>query len=479
LTVKKGNTTILNINEIFNARLNGLESMSYTFQRPIPIDPNATYAITATANNANDQQINNNTVSSTFVSAAEVAAPNGSAVLCNGALKLIVNNPIAGNNYYWYDTSILYNPIATATLAVATTSSNKVYLTQGYQNNIPPLNNTSLGNGSYNVFSGNFMKFNATKAMTIENTKLYTAYPGKVDFILGTLGTVTGTSYTYTPIQTVSLNVAASSPSPTYGPSAFVAGDTGRVYNLNFKVPAAGEYIILIKTDSAALFRNNNAPDPTYPVGPAKAFSFTGNSVDAATSNFQNYFYFFYNSRISTNDCVSAATNINIVASTKPTITQVGDSLTSSNATVYQWFMNDSLIQGATNKSYKPVRNAVYKVVTISSDCENVSDNKLILVTDVAEASAKEINLKICSNDYVENLIRGTSFYIQFSNIQTQDISLEIMNAMGTKVFQKENLLNQKTPQRITVENLNTGIYFVKVYANKKVYIQRVFITNN
>jgi hypothetical protein len=272
--------------------------------------------------------------------------------------------------------------------------------------------------------------------------------------------------------------VAASSPNPTYGASPFVAGDTGRIYNLNLKVPAPGDYIILIKTDSAALFRNNGAPDPTYPVGPTKAFSFTGNSVDPATSNFQSFFYFFYNTRVSSNDCVSSATNINIVATTKPTITQSGDSLISSDASVYQWFMNDSLLTGATNKSYKPLRNAMYKVVTISSDCENVSDNKLILVTDVAEASAKEINLKICSNDYVENLIRGNSFYIQFSNIQTQDISLEIMNAQGAKVFQKENLINQRTPQRITVGNLSTGIYFVKVYANKKVYTQRVFITN-
>ena len=82
-------------------------------------------------------------------------------------------------------------------------------------------------------------------------------------------------------------------------------------------------------------------------------------------------------------------------------------------------------------------------------------------------------------NDFVENLIRGNSFYIQFSNIQTQGISLEIMNSMGNKVFRKENLINQRAPQHITIESLNSGIYFVKIYANNKVYVQRVFITNN
>jgi sulfur relay (sulfurtransferase) DsrF/TusC family protein len=49
---------------------------------------------------------------------------------------------------------------------------------------------------------------------------------------------------------------------------------------------------------------------------------------------------------------------------------------------------------------------------------------------------------------------------------------------MGSKVFQKENLMNQQTPQHVTIESLTTGIYFVKIYANNKVYVQRVFITN-
>jgi hypothetical protein len=139
--------------------------------------------------------------------------------------------------------------------------------------------------------------------------------------------------------------------------------------------------------------------------------------------------------------------------------------------------MNDELIQGATNRSYKPLKNAMYKVATIAGDCQNISDNKLILVTDVAEANAKEISLKITSTDYVDNLIRGNSFYIQFSNIQTQGISLEMINSMGERVFRKENLINQRTPQQVNIASLNSGIYFAKIYANNKVYVQRVFIT--
>ena len=480
LVVKKRNTTILNVNEIFTGRLNGLENMNYTFQKPFAFEANTTYTITATASIANDQQPSNNSLSATIVSAAEVAAPIGTAVNCNNSLRLNVTAPMTGTNYYWYDSSALYNPIAVGTNTSATLTGNKVYLSQGYQSTLPPFTNSSLGGGSYNSFSGNYMKINASTALTIETTKLYSGYPGKVDFILGTLGTVnTDGSFTYYPIQTVSLNIPASSPNPAIGASPFVAGDTGRIYTLNLKIPQAGDYIIISKCDSATLFRNNAAPDPTYPVGPSRIVSFTGNSVSTASGNFQNYFYFFYNTQVSSADCMSNTALINITTNNKPTITQSGDSLISSPALSYQWYLNDSLMTGATKQSLKPSRNAMYKVATIAGDCENISDNKLILVTDVAEASAKEISLKITSNDFVENLIRGNSFYIQFSNIQTQGITLEIMNSTGGKVFQKENLVNQRTPQRISIGSLNSGIYFVKIYANNKVYVQRVFITNN
>lgn len=479
LVVTKAGQTVLSSNEIFNGRLNGLENMNYTFQKPLTVDANSTYTITATVNITNDQQKNNNSLSTTIVTAAAAVAPIGSASNCNSSLKLTVTNPISGNNYLWYDTSLLATPIALGSQINTSSAASKVYLQQGYRGNIAPLKNNSLGTGSYNSFSGNYVKFNTTAPVTIETSKLYTGYPGKIDFILGTFGTNNADgSYTYYPIQTVSLNVGASNPTPAPGATPFSDSDTGRVYNLNLKVPAAGDYIIIVKCDSASLFRNNAAPDLTYPIGPNKIFSFTGNSVAAASGNYQNYFYFFYNTQISTNDCLSPATNLNVTTASKPTITQAGDSLTSSTASQYQWYMNDEMITGATSKVFKPTKNALYKVATFAGDCQNVSDNKLILITDIAEASAKEINLNISSTDYVENMIKGNQFYIQFSNIQTQDISLEIMNSMGSKVFQKENLINQRTPQLVTMNSVTPGIYFVKIYANKKVYVQRVFIDN-
>ena len=367
-----------------------------------------------------------------------------------------------------------------------TSTKNKLYVTQGYQSIVGPLTNTTLGSGGgYNSFSGNFVKINTTGPLNIETVKLYTGYPGKVDFVLATFSSFSadGTTYSYFPLQTTSLNVPASSPSPIAASSSagtpLVEGDTGRIYALNLKIAQAGDYIIIIKCDSATVFRNNGLKDPTYPIGPNKIFSYTGNSVQTASGNYQNYFYFFYSTQIKTSDAQTAATEVTVKTSEKPSFLFTDTTLKASSAATYQWYLNDETIVGATNQNYRPTINGMYKVATKLAACTSVSDSRLIMVTAIEEAPPKEISLKISSDDHIENMIKGASFYVQFSNIQTEGISLDIINSMGNNVFHKENLVNQRSPQHININNFATGVYFVKIYANKKVYVQRVFITNN
>jgi hypothetical protein len=168
-----------------------------------------------------------------------------------------------------------------------------------------------------------------------------------------------------------------------------------------------------------------------------------------------------------------------VTTSEKPSFIFTDTTLKSTSASSYQWYLNDVAIAGATNQNYRPSTNGMYKVVTKLGSCTSDTDSRLIIATPIEEAQPKEISLRISSVDYIENMIKGSSFYVQFSNIQTEDISLDIINSIGSNVFHKENLINQRSPQRININNLTTGVYFVKIYANKKVYVQRVFITNN
>jgi hypothetical protein len=500
LLVTDGTNTLLSITEVFTGTLNGFESMNYTFQKPVSIDYNKTYSFSASVNVSADQQTGNNNLNATISSASPIAAPSGKANNCNGVLLLSVTNPNTSNSYVWYDSSLLAKPIAVGSSVNSTSTSSNIYLTQGFQSILAPINNTSLGStGGYNDFKGNYMSFNATTPLNIETVKLYTGYPGKITFTLGQPATFAadGTVSGYYALQTVSLNVQASSPKPVYPTydtankvntaTPYVSGDSGKIYSLNLSIPKAGDYILITQCDSATLFRNNSLDSAGYPIGPNKIVSYTGNSVGTTQGNFQNYFYFFYSTQVSTNDFVSPATTIAIQTTSIPSITKVADTLMSSVGNSYQWFLNDIGIEGATNQTYKATKNGQYKVSVSTGDCQTTSQNILVitrdingnLITGIQESAPNEINLTISSEDNIKNLIKGNSFYIQFSNVQTQDIALDIVNLSGESVYHSEKLINQQIPQHITIRNLTTGVYFVKVYANKKVYVQRVFITYN
>jgi hypothetical protein len=487
LSVTKNGVNINTLNENFTGTLAGLDNMYFTFQKPIALEGGATYNITATVNLSTDLFKSNNSLSNTFSIVSNSNKPVGTVGLCNTNLQLNVSNPLPNANYFWYDSSSSVNPVASGINVSLSSNATNLKLTQGYQGFVGPTNNTTLGpNGGYNNFTGNFTKFSTTGPLTIETAKIYTGYPGKIKITLASFGGwINDSVYTRSLVQDITLNTMASSPvinAPTgNGATPFIEGDTGRVYYLNLNVPKAGEYILVVEcVDKVTIFRNNGLGTNTYPIGPGKVFSYSGNSVTASAGNFQNFYYFFYNTQISTNECLSPSTNINTSVISKPVISQNSDStLSSSVGSKYQWYMFDSLLTNETNQTLKATKNALYKVNTTVNGCSLLSDPKLILITAIDEAPVSEIGLRIRSLDYTQNLIKGNSFFIEFSHVQTQDISLDLLNAMGERVFHKENLINQQAPQRIDINNLNTGMYFVKIYTNKKVYVQKVYLTNN
>jgi hypothetical protein len=493
LEVKKGNATILNIKETFTGRLYGSEIMTYTFQTPISIELNQTYTITASATLANDQQPANNAMTATIISPNSSPAISGSATGCNENVQLLVNNPNSNDQYLWYSQNTdLSKPIANGAVIRTSTTATNVYVGRGWTGFIGPKDNTTLSNtGGYNNWGssfGEFIRFNTTGPIQLETTKLYTGYAGKIELELRALSTFTDTTYSYFPSQTQKaiLHVSASSPSPTPAtgsagsgtPTPFVQGDTGRIYAINMNIPQAGNYILIARClDSATIFRNNNITTNNHPFGPTVLTSITGNWAGA---NFEKFYYFFYNMQISTPKYEKALSKIPVILTAKPVISQIGiDSLNTTAADTYQWFMNDETIAGATKSGIKVTKNAMYKVSATIGTCTNYSDNKLVLITDIPQAPTKEIGLKIVSTDYVENIIKGNQFYIQFNNVKTNSIGLSILNSSGQTVFQKDKLNNQNSAQPVQVPTLTTGIYYVKVFANNKVYVQSVFVTNN
>jgi len=493
LEVKKGNETILNSTETFKGRLYGSEVMSYTFQKPISIELSQTYTIKATTNLTNDQQTGNNSMTATIMSASPKSVITASATDCNGNVQLLVSNSNSNEQYLWYDNNNdLSKPIANTITASTSTKAENLYVGRGWNGFIGPKDNTTLSNsGGYSNWSSNygeFTRFNTTGPLQVETAKIYTGYAGKIEIELRALSAFTDSTYSYYPSlsQKTILHVGASSPSPTPATAnaglgaatPFVQGDTGRVYAININITQAGNYILIARClDSATIFRNNNITTNNYPFGPTVLATITGNW---ARPNFEKFYYFFYNMQISTPQYEKTLTKVPVKISIKPVITQIGiDSLITTAADSYQWYMNEEAISGGTNRGLKVTKNAMYKVNSTTGTCNNFSENKLVLITDIPQAPTKEIGLKIVSTDYVENIIKGNQFFIQFNNVKTNAIGLSIINSNGQTVFQKDKLNNQITAQPVQIPTLSTGIYYIKVFANNKVYVQSVFVTNN
>jgi hypothetical protein len=499
LEVKKGNETILNITETFTGRLYGSEIMSYTFQKPISIELSQTYTIKATTNLANDQQTGNNSMTATIMSASPKPVITASATNCNGIVQMLVSNSNSNEQYLWYDkNNDLSKPIANAAITSTSTNLENLYVGRGWDGFIGPKDNTTLSNtGGYNNWNtqsatpgnyvqGEYIRFNTTGPLKLETAKLYTGYAGKIELELRQISVFTDSSYSsFLPLQKAILHVGASSPSPTPAtgiaasgaPTPFVVGDTGRVYAINMNITQAGTYVLIARClDSATIFRNNLIPTTNHPFGPTALASITGNW---AGTSFEKFYYFFYNMQISTPQYEKALTKVPVKIAIKPVITQINDSLSTTAADSYQWYMNEEAISGGTNRGLKVTKSAMYRVSTATGTCNNISENKLVLITNIPQAPTKEIGLKIVSTDYIENIIKGNQFYIQFNNVKTNAIGLSIMNSSGQIVFQKDKLNNQVTAQPVQVPTLSTGIYYIKVFANNKVYVQSVFVTNN
>jgi len=330
--ITSGSSPVATLSEKYPGKIPPGFLVTYAFQNTFIANPGVTYNIQAYVTSPNDQNNLNDTLSGSVAIAATPPSPSGTATVSGDTLTLKVNSPNSGSNYFWYNSPTGDSAIAasadTSFIISSTAPNSTLYIGSGAEGNVgvKSKNNYQSGSGGgYQTPGGNFLDYTAQVPLTLKSARLFTGNPGKLEMIvIDTFNTQPDGSYYYNVLADQVIDVYATSPTPKVGS---VAGnnppDTGAIFYINLPLPA-GSHIIWDSTidasvdksaiATASIFRNNNITGNPYPFTIPNVISITGNSAYSATSpnQFQSYYYYLYDMKIETNDCISGRSAVTV-----------------------------------------------------------------------------------------------------------------------------------------------------------------------
>jgi hypothetical protein len=490
--ILNGATTVATLSGTYPDTIGAGANITYTLPGTFNSIPGTTYTVDASVNLPGDQNTANNSASFTVsISAAPVNPTSGTATICgSGTARLQVNGADSSNSYLWYTTATGGSPIATGYDTTTTTipSNNTFYFTSGGSGPIGPQTKTTLDTaGGYNAFYGNWVSYHAAVPVTLESARLYTKYHGTISFVVAdvdqsTINSSTG-AFSYLPYTTTTVHVFTTSNHPEKPHSDFSTqtddpSDTGAVFFLNIPLPAGDHDIIIESLDSATIFRNTGVPSNPYPIGSKNLFAWTGNSAGVTSSSlgtqYQSYYYFFYDAKIKTTDCTATGARTAVTATTiaAPVITQVGDSLISSAGTGNQWYLGGLAITGATDSIYVAKKSGTYfsSVTNPATNCTITSNSINFVLTAVDTVSAPKGLL------VTPNPTTGT-VNISFTVTNTADLTFEVYNILGQLLYKQAYpaYIGSYSGQ-LNLSGYADGVYMLKITHGDNTTLEKILV---
>ncbi len=150
-----------------------------------------------------------------------------------------------------------------------------------------------------------------------------------------------------------------------------------------------------------------------------------------------------------------------------PVITISGDTLTSSPAVAYQWYLIPNAIPGAISQSYITTQPGTYYVITTDTNgCISVSDT--IAITGLINHNGESgfVISPNPANDEIE---------ITYPKQIKGETELKLIDASGRILFHQVEA-QPSIYTRIKSGNLNSGIYYIQIIADDKQMVFKVVI---
>lgn len=156
---------------------------------------------------------------------------------------------------------------------------------------------------------------------------------------------------------------------------------------------------------------------------------------------------------------------INNAAPAQPTITQNGNSLTSSPASAYQWYENGVLVPGATSQTYTPTQSGIIVVrVTDANGCVWTYSDLFVFQLSTGILDSYDPSELVVYPNPATDVIR-----FRGSFLDGNDYEIRIFDAFGRLVrFEKNS-------SSIDLSGLSNGLYHATVNSDGKGTVNRIF----
>ncbi len=422
------------------------DSKTSTLQNPShTYTSSGTYTVILKATNANG---NNSKTKTAYITINILASPTVTdAARCSAG---VVNLSAAGSStLQWYSTSTGGSPVSTGATYSPNLSATTTYYVETSTTkpavNVGPAANTFGANALFTANDIHGLLFDVLVPCRLKTVKVYAGVAGDrtIEVLSGFGGTVLNTKIVNIP-----------------------AGES-RI-TLDFDLPVGSQYFIKATGTTIDLSRNNGSA--TYPYTVARLVSIT--ETDVASTN-PAYYYFFYDWEVQETGCASARVPVTGTINTppsQPTITANGVVLSTPAGFTYQWYLNGTLIPGATAQTYTVSSNGNYSVeITNAKGCSATSNNYNFISIGIKNISGASINV-------YPNPANGTIFIETLEKIN-KDIQLSVYNLLGKMVY-CETYLNTGQAHRIDLASYANGIYFVRLQQDSEVTIQKITLNH-
>jgi hypothetical protein len=139
-----------------------------------------------------------------------------------------------------------------------------------------------------------------------------------------------------------------------------------------------------------------------------------------------------------------------------PVISQLSNTLQSTTAATYQWYLNGNPVPGATSQNYTPSQNgAYYVVVTYSNACPHSSNTINFTMTGL-ETVPWAGGIAVFPNP------AEAAVTVSFFSSQPNSVSIQLVDMLGQVVKKEDAAVKQGMNQPVvSLYNLSPGSYLV------------------